>query len=63
MTVKELKEILSQFPDETKVLFFDLERGYLENLAIDDDETPTSQLTHIAFILTQQESEWHTWLE
>lgn len=57
MNVKELKEILSQFPDETKVLFFDLERGYLEYLAIDDDETPSSQLTHISFILTQQESE------
>lgn len=58
MSVKQLKEILSQLPDETKVLFFDLERGYLENLAIDDDETSTIQLTHIAFILTQQESEW-----
>jgi len=57
MSVKQLKEILSQLPDETKVLFFDLERGYLENLAIDDDETSTTQLTHIAFILTQQESE------
>lgn len=55
MTVKQLKEILSQLPDETKVLFFDLERGYLENIAIDDDETPTSQLTHIDFILTQPE--------
>lgn len=57
MSVKQLKEILSQLSDETKVLFFDLERGYLENIAIDDG-TLARELKQIVFILTQQESEW-----
>lgn len=57
MTIDDLKEFLLEYNGDAQVRFYDVERGYLEPLSIDINQLNDKNNEHIAFILTQQESE------
>lgn len=56
MTIKELKEELSKYDENTNILFWNLEDGYHDYLLIDDD--PLQNHNRVDIVLIQKESEW-----
>lgn len=57
MTIKKLKEILSRYDEDTNILFWELERGYLEFQFIDDDPLFYTNEKRIDIVVKQTESE------
>lgn len=55
MTIKELKEELSKYDEDTNVLFWDIENGYYGFMFVDDD--PLQNHNRVDIILKQKESE------
>lgn len=53
MTIKELKEELSKYDEDTNVLFWEIEDGYYDFIFIDDD--PLKNNNRIDIILKLQE--------
>lgn len=60
MTIKELKEELSKYDENTIISFWNIEHGYQEYLFIDDDSLRSNNRVDI--MLKQKESEWNTML-
>lgn len=57
MTIKELKEELSKYDENTTISFWDLEKGYYNYLFIVDD--PLQNDNRVDIVLIQKESEWN----
>lgn len=55
MTIKELKEELSKYDENTTISFWNLEDGYHNYLLIDDD--PLQNHNRVDIVLIQKESE------
>lgn len=53
MTIKELKEKLSQYDENTTISFFTMEEGYQEYLFIDDD--PLQNYNRVDIVLKGKE--------
>lgn len=58
MTIKELKEELSKYDENTVISFWDMEKGYYNYLFIDDD--PLQNHNRVDIVLIQKESEWQS---
>lgn len=55
MTIKELKEELSKYDENTTILFWSLEEGFYDYHFIDDD--PLQNYNMVTIVLKQKESE------
>lgn len=55
MTIKELKEELSKYDENTVISFWDMENGYYNYLSVDDD--PLQNHNRVDIVLIQNESE------
>lgn len=55
MTIKELKEELSKYDEDTNVLFWAIENGYYRFMFIYDD--PLQNNNRVDIVLIQKESE------
>lgn len=55
MTIKELKEELSKYDENTSISFWDMEKGYYNYLFMDDD--PLQNCNRVDVVLKQKESE------
>lgn len=53
MTIKELKEELSKYDEDTNVLFWDIENGYYRFMFVDDD--PLQNHNRVDIVLKIQE--------
>ena len=60
MTIKDLKEELSKYDEDTVISFWDMEKGYYNYLFIDDD--PLQNHNRVDIVLIQKESEWQSML-
>lgn len=60
MTIKELKEELAKYDEDTVIQFWDIEKCYYNYLFIDYD--PLQNHNRVDIVLIQKESEWNTML-